>query len=207
MYTYGDMQEMILAKLDLTEEEAKAHALIQRFPRFADEAMTQICSAVQPNRTFDCIEVVNEMPETLEDGVHYAILGKPYTMPKDFISFGDDVNTITYTEHGHNYVSDVFEDDFKYLGYNKLLFRRLGSFCISYNARWIDSFVGLDINAPLEAPRDVLDCIPSYVASQCMKIDDEYKSAVYRNEYETFLACIDDSDYSNTRTFKIGGDW
>lgn len=207
MYTYGDMQEMILAKLDLTEEEAETQGLIRRFPRFADEAMTQICSAVQPNRTFDCIEVVDELPSELKENTHYAVVGRPYTMPADFISFGDDVNTLTYVEHGHRCVVDVFDDDFKHIGYNKLLFKRTGTYCISYNARWIDTFVNLDVNVPLEAPRDVLDCIPSYVASQCMKIDDEYKSAVYRNEYEAFLARIDDSDYSNTRTIKIGGDW
>ena len=65
----------------------------------------------------------------------------------------------------------------------------------------------LDNNYQIDVPNDILDCIPSYVASQCYKIDDDYKSQVYRNEYEMMLARIDATNYKNTKTIKIGGDW
>lgn len=195
MYTWGDLQEIILAKLDLSEEEAETQNLISRFGYFANEAMTQICSTIKPKHTF------------FESEINYEDVGNAVSMPEDFISFGDDVNKIVYSDYGHTVCRSAFDDDFEYLGYNKLLFKRNGKFYISYNARWIDSFVNIDKNFVLDIPRDILDAIPSYVASQCMKIDDEYKSSVYRNEYEIFLARIDDSDYKNTKTIQIEGDW
>lgn len=192
MYTWGDIQEVILAKLDLGEDEAEIQNLISRFPYFANEAITQICSAVKPKHTYFEVNVTDEYTAT---------------MPNDFVSFGDDVNRIQYKEYNHVITREAHDDDFEYLGYNRLLFKRPGKFYISYNARWIDSFVGVESDFVLDIPRDILDCIPSYVASQCMKIDDEYKSSVYRNEYEMFLARIDDTDYKNTKTFTIEGDW
>jgi hypothetical protein len=65
----------------------------------------------------------------------------------------------------------------------------------------------MDNSTELDVPRDILDCLPSYIASQCMKIDDEYKASVYRNEYEIFLARIDNTHYKNVKTIEIEGDW
>ena len=45
-----------------------------------------------------------------------------------------------------------------------------------------------DNNILIPAPADVLDAIPLYVVSECLKIDDEAKSAIRRNEFEMFLA-------------------
>ena len=44
-------------------------------------------------------------------------------------------------------------------------------------------------------------CIPSYVASQIWKIDDERKAAIFRNEFEILFARINNSDYRGNRTF------
>ena len=195
MYTWGDIQEVTLAKLDLNEDEAEIQNLISRFPYFANEAMTQICSTIKPKHTF------------YEVNVGTDDIGNTFKMPNDFISFGDDVNKVICNDYTGLSVMEAHDDDFEYIGYNKVLFKKIGKFYISYNARWIDNFVGMDPSEQLDVPRDIIDCIPSYVASQCMKIDDEYKSSVYRNEYEVFLARIDDTDYKNTKTFKIEGDW
>lgn len=196
MYTWGDMQEVILAKLDLSEEEAETQNLVSRFPYFANEAMTQICS-IKPKHTFFEVKVDKDN------------IGNLVTLPDDFIAFGDDVNKFVYSEYGETYVENAYADEFDYVGYNQVLFKRIGKFYISYNARWIQSFVNMEPDTELAdiVPRDILDCIPSYVASQCMKIDDEYKSSVYRNEYEVFLARLDDTDFKSNKTFKIEGDW
>jgi hypothetical protein len=196
MYTWGDMQEVILAKLDLGEEEAEIQNLVSRFPYFANEAMTQICS-IKPKHTF------------FEAEVDKDDIGNLVTLPGDFIAFGDDVNKFVYSEYNETYVEDAYADEFDYVGYNQVLFKRTGKFYISYNARWVQSFVNMEPDLELAdiVPRDILDCIPSYVASQCMKIDDEYKSSVYRNEYEVFLARLDDTDFKSNKTFKIEGDW
>lgn len=196
MYTWGDMQEVILAKLDLNEEEAETQDLVRRFPYFANEAMTQICS-IKPKHTF------------FEADVAAEDIGNLITLPDDFIAFGDDVNRIVYNYLGETCVDNAYDDDFSYVGYNAVIFKRAGKFYISYDARWVQSFVNMEPDTELAnvVPRDILDCIPSYVASQCMKIDDEQKSATYRNEYEIFLARLDDTNFKSNKTFKIEGDW
>ena len=203
MYTWGYLKEVSLAKLDLTEEEAELQNFITRFAYFANEAMTQICSSVMPNRTFAQFVVVEKEEDAIDGKV---LVGRQVSMPEDFISFGDDVNERIYTLYSMNVSEEAHDDDFKYIGRNKLLFYKPGTYQISYNARWFD-FTDVDDSTELDVPYDILDCIPSYIASQCFKIDNEYKSSVYRNEYEMSLARIDATDFKNTKTFKIGGDW
>lgn len=134
-------------------------------------------------------------------------------MPFDFVSFGDDICTVQETlDFCYGWVPQIHtrsvsDEDFTYVGYNQLKFFAKGIYEISYNARWItftNNMNGIDV---LKVPADILDCLPSYIASQCYKIDDETKSALYRNEYEMFLARIDNSDFKNTKTFKIKGGW
>lgn len=198
MYTWGYLKNVALAKLDLTEEEAEIQDLISKFPYYANEVITQICSSIKPK------------PAYAEFVVTDGDVGKTFIMPKDFVSFGDDVNERTYSLYNMNVSEECHDDDFRFLGYNKLIFKKPGKYLISYNARWFDfSEVDgiIDSDTELDVPNDILDCIPSYIASQCFKIDDQYKSQVFRNEYEMSLARIDNTTYKNTKTFKIEGDW
>ena len=126
-----------------------------------------------------------------------------YDMPDDFISFGDDVN---YEMQYGNKV-EIYDTDVEYVGDNGLIFSHCGIFYISYNARWFVFTSHTPDSEKLRIPDDILMLIPTYIAQQCYKIDDEYKSAVYRNEYETALARLDDTNMKNTKTFKIGGGW
>lgn len=194
MYTWGYIKNVTLAKLDLQESEAEKQNLLSRFYYFANEAMTQICSTIKPKHTFFEVDITEEN------------LCKGITMPADFISFGNDVNKLFYNEHGRTYCREAYDDDFEYIGYNKIVCKTVGRFFISYNARWI-TFTNQDGDYEIDVPTDILDCIPSYIASQCYKIDDEYKASVFRNEYEMFLSRIDDTDFRNTKTFRIEGDW
>ena len=85
-----------------------------------------------------------------------------------------------------------------------------GTYRISYNARWIDFSQiedALADNTILNVPNDILDCIPSYIAAQCYGIDDEYKAAKYRNEFETLFARIDSKPADSITTINIASDW
>lgn len=202
MYQWNDLQNTILAKLDLTEEEANVQNLINRFPYYANEAITQICSSVKPKYSFAEFEIDKDN------------VGVAQKMPDDFVSFGDDVcyeikDEIIdfYTKETITIKKELHDTDFTYHGYNQVIFKHPGKFYISYNARWITLTNKIDGKDYIDAPKDVLDCIPSYVASQCFKIDDEYKASVFRNEYEMMLARIDNTNYKNTKTFEIEGDW
>lgn len=218
MYTWGYLKNVALAKLDLTEEEAETQQLIDKFPYYANEVITQICSSIKPKNTFAEF-VVTDDPKVAEEKGH-ILVGTQVKMPSDFIGFGDDVNERSYQEFNLILNEIACDQDFKYLGYNKVMFKRPGTYQISYKARWIDfndilrvDELGNEYQGPvddsyeLDVPADILDCIPAYIASQCFKIDDQYKSQVFRNEYEMSLARIDDTDFKNTKTFMIGGDW
>lgn len=206
MYTWGYIKDVTLMKLDLDEDEANTLNLMNRFKHYANEAITIICSSVKPKRTFATIVV------TKDD------IGKPITIPdKDFISFGDDVNRITQTEYNMTIVREATDSDFVHCGYNQIIPYVEGTFIISYNTRWITFLFedynedgvddGQDDDTDLDVPADILECLPSYIASQCMKVDDDYKAATLRNEFEVMLARIDDTDFKSNKTFSVGGDW
>lgn len=201
MYTWGYLKDVSLAKLDLDESEATVQNLLSRFPFYANEVITQVCSAIKPKYDFAYFDIKKED------------VGIAKTMPSDFVSFGDDVS-YQLIENQSLYYGDVsvcreelHDDDFTYNGYNKVVFNHEGKFYISYNARWFTFDKNIDNDFELDVPNDILDCIPSYIASQCYKIDDEYKAQVYRNEYEILLSRIDATNYKNTKTIKIDGGW
>lgn len=185
MYTWGYIKENCLSKLNLTEEEANQQGFLSRFPYYANEAMTQICSAVKPKPVHLAIatEDANEI----------------ITMPEDFISFSDDVATYNDYEAGDEYIT--------YHGYNQIICREPGIYGIWYNARWFFFTKELQNADVITAPADVCDALASYIVSQCYKIDDENKAAVYRNEFEMFLARVDDTSFRSQRSFHIGGGW
>lgn len=154
---------------------------------------------------------------------------------EDFIAFGDDIAIVkrTINYHGHIITDEceVHDKDMIYRGYKSVLFFIAGEYSIPYNARWCtfeSTISDEDIDDPASeggnidgivdnseivssdgelVPRDILECIPPYIAMKGFKIDDEYKSAVFKNEYEMALARINDEHFEQNRTLDIGGDW
>ena len=234
MYTWGYVQDATLAKLDMddyNEQDDSTYVnLTKRFPIYANEAMTQICSSVKPKRTFYKIAVYDRISYvdnnivingkifyncTIQDdlvinenGIIVAYpIGHDIIMPNDFISFSDDNSTVEYKDFMNNsWLETCHDDTLEYVGYNTVICKIAGNYKIAYNARWFN-FEGVVDTDIITAPNDVIDCIPSYIASQCYMSDDEYKHAAFRNEYEMFVARIDDTDFKNTHTIKIEGDW
>lgn len=201
-YTWGYVKNASLAKLDLTEEEATIQNLLSRFPYYANEVITQICSSIKPKYSF------------VEFNITIDLIGVPQDMPDDFVSFGDDVSyEIKKGQYWNgtsietiNIKKELHDTDYEYYGNSQIVFKRTGNFHISYNARWY-TFLSDMSDVELPIPNDIVDCIPSYIASQCYKIDDEYKSSVFRNEYEMMLARIDNTHYKTIKTIEIEGDW
>ena len=194
-YTWGYVKDNALAKLDLDETEANNQNFLSRFPYYANEAMTQICSSVKPKYTY------------VEFNITSDLVGVEQKMPDDFISFGDDINYELLNDERMTMKKEIHDSDFTYQGYNKVVFFREGRFFISYNARWFMFAKNINNSVVLDAPDDVIECLAAYIASQCYKIDDEYRASIFRNEYEVLLARIDNTNYKNTKTFIIEGDW
>ena len=199
-YTWGYIKDVSLSKLDLDENEATVQNLLSRFPFYANEVITQVCSSIKPKYTFEnfVIDKTN--------------VGVKQIMPDDFVSFGDDVCYMLEEVRERNGETrlikvPIHDDDYEYLGYNQVVFKHPGNYFISYNARWYTFDKSLSDDELIDVPDDILDSIPSYIASQCYKIDDEYKASVFRNEYEIMLSRIDNSNFRNTKTIKIEGDW
>ena len=196
MYTWGYIKDATLAKLDLTQEEANVMGLLNRFPFYANEVITQISSSIKPKHCYWELLITKDS------------VGKTMTLEDtSFVSFSDEAATITYDDYNLKFTEECHDDVLVYTGYNTVRCLREGSYLIPYNARWYTFSKSTPETEILKVPHDILECIPSYIAHQCYKIDDEYKSAVYRNEYEMFLARIDDSRSITTSTLKIGGDW
>ena len=203
MQTWGYIKQATLAKLDLESGEAEVQNLLGRFYIFANEAMSQICSSIKPKYTYANFVITNDM------------VGKEQNMPNDFISFGDDINIETVEKKIYNFEGIVTineereadDNDFEYYGTNQIRFFKPGNFRISYNANWFIFTSNLSEQTVITAPDDVLNCLPSYIAHQCFKIDDEVKSSIYRNEYEMFLARIDNTNYKSPKHIIIGGGW
>lgn len=240
-YTYGYIVDAVLAKMDMTRAYAQKNGLLDKISYYANEAMTQICSAVKPKRCFAEFVVVDtrhvlhklkrdnpkiefffldwplERVKNETDEWHQQCwkefhsltpLGALAKMPEDFISFGDEPNKKTIINcYDEREIKPATEEDFLTRGSNCVMFLHSGIFFISYNAKWFSFDTNTDFGQVLDAPDDVLECIPSYVASQLFKIDDETKSQVYRNEFEQFVSRIDDDHYIDNHNINITGGW
>lgn len=193
MYTWGYLKENVLSKLNLSEEDANQQDFLARFPYYANEAMTQICSAIRPDEKLFYIVITADNINT------------PITLPDDFVAF-DDAPPL-YREEAEIVGREVGDDFVDYIGYNKVLCKVPGIYHIPYKARWFFFTKELQNADIITAPADVCDAIPSYIVSQCLKVDDELKAAIYRNEFEMFLSRIDDTSFKRQRGFCIGGGW
>lgn len=230
MYNWGYIKNAVLAKLDLTLEEALENKLVNRFVFYANEAMTQISSTIKPDKRIYEVKTYKSVFAYSEglciDDVHvpnvhlegdfifdndknllYCPVNKTLVMPKDFISFSNDVCYIQYSIYNAIFKEECHDTDIEYVGHNKFICKNVGTYYIPYNARWCDfSEIGDDTDITF-IPVDILECLPSYIAHQCSKVDDEQRAAIFRNEYEIFLSRIDDTNFNNTKTILIGGDW
>lgn len=203
MYTWGYIISNCLHKMNTDENEAIALGFLNAFHIYANEAMTQICSAVKPNHKYFEVEVTKDN------------IDKEITMPDDFISFNDDVVAfkeapIKYGEMVMNNPKwqEAYDDIIEYYGFNTVILKKLGSFKIPYNARWFVFESEMDETFKIPVPADILDAIPSYIVSQCYrKVDDERNATIFRNEFEAAIARIDDTVFKQNRTFNVAGGW
>lgn len=235
MYTWGYIKEATLAKMDLTVSQAVDMGLINKMPYYANEAVTQITSSIKANRKYvefdvrDVEDVVRRIVAKYKfDDVYflYAKSCDKSSWSKEQLEAYEIFHSVTFTNNPADFPEDFFawssdicyrwecgrwstasDYDFTTYGGKQIVFNRPGIYRIPYRAKWFKILPSTSDEVELDAPDDVLEAIPSYIASQLYKIDDETKSAILRNEYEMALARIDENDYSTNKTIDIGGDW
>ncbi len=228
MYTYGYIKNAILTKLNLSEKEALEQNVLDSFIFNINECLSQIASTVKPNfatkqvivyekeipipsdflySSEDPVEIRNSKAESLEKYLEdKAIVGQPYNMPEDFIAF-TGVPRIREEIHGSYGESTEIHDEVVHLDRKQIVFLKPGIYDITYDAWWpVFNDEMLD-ETEIDIPSDVILCIPSYVASQVWKIDDERKANIFRNEFEILLSRINNSDYRGVTTFGVRGGW
>lgn len=215
MYNWDYMVNAVCAKLGISTDELVNIGMKDNLPVFANEAMNQICSAVRPNLKHLTVEVT-----TKEDNE-----GRTVKLPEietvqslfqdDFVAFSDAPTTFCRPDimyygrliKSDGLYEDVGDEHLTYYGYNQLIFHVAGTYRIPYCARWFFFPSAIANNTNITAPLDVCDAIICYMASQCLKIDDELKASIYRNEYEMILARIEDTNFKEQRVMHIGGGW
>lgn len=249
MFTWGYIKEATLAKMDMSAEEAIDLGLMNKFPYYANEAISAISGAIQPRRKYAKFTVdhlcnvikglekaypeikldflqdneckVKELHEDLQKIWHiyhsYTFINQSVKMPSDFLSFGEEIDRVTrYVPQFYNSCNcdlhnviyeEAHDDDYSTAGTNGIIFFKPGMYEISYDAVWCRFYADMKAEEDLDLPMDIATAIPSYIASQLFKIDDETKSAIYRNEFEMAIARIDASDAQTNKTLHIRGDW
>lgn len=149
------------------------------------------------------------------------------TMPKDFLSFVDTTN----------YLIDIKEPvaDFKHFNVAQMcdyIVKRQrcnymenppivyldnirislpnwwGTYIIFYNALWHEIVrEDIDSDAPLDIEYSILNCLPTYVASQLLHQDDVQRSARLSNEFEMMLARLDTNVMVQQNHYRSEGGW
>lgn len=77
MYTWGYVKEATLAELDMSLDEVTEIGLLNKFPFYANEAITQICSSIKAKATFARFNVWDKYE-------YFEKLIKRYNLPVDF---------------------------------------------------------------------------------------------------------------------------
>lgn len=228
MYTYGYIKNAILTKLNLTEKEALEQNLLDTFIYNINECLSQIASTIKPNFATKQVVVYKDKipvePELLPDKIdpvevrlkkeealkeYYedkAVVGTPYTMPEDFIAFSG-VPRVQEEICGCLKPSEELHGQAIHLDRKQVVFLKPGIYQITYDGWWPVFNDKLQDADEIDIPTDIVICIPSYVASQVWKIDDERKANIFRNEFEILFSRINNSDYRGVTTFGVEGGW
>lgn len=122
-----------------------------------------------------------------------------FQMPNDFISF---YNTVDYV-NGENADAHI-----TYVGRDKISLDNFGVYHIYYNALWkeIDK-EDMDKDLPLEIDESILNCLPSYIASRVLLVDDVQRATILKNDFELQLSRLDTDTLTQNEHFHSIGGW
>ena len=192
MKKWSEIKQATLDKLFMTEAEARQQEYLAKFQRFANECQTIIANGVKPRiAAFKFTVVANDA----EGDYH---LNDVITMPDDFLSFADMTN----------YHNNKPYDDIVYLSDRDFVVGELGDYVIYYNALWEDiTQEVIDEDSVLTTHTSVLNCLPTYIASQCLAQDDIQRSTSLKNDFELMLSRLDTNIMYQEQHYKSTGGW
>lgn len=184
MKKWSELKQATLDKLFLDEAEAQQQGYLAKFGYLANEGLNMIANRVKPK--IGVFEIkTSEENETV-------------TMPEDFISFTNMIN----------YLDGEADPTVIYIGDKKLKLPKSGSYTIYYNAEWQQITKDIIVeDRELNIDSSVLNCLPSYIASQLLAQDDIQRSVMLKNEFELMLSGLDTDIFYQENHFKSTGGW
>lgn len=97
--------------------------------------------------------------------------------------------------------------DLVYNGYAEIVFNRPGVYNICIAERWTSLTEDTDDAEIIDAPMDLLDCIPYYIAGECWSALDEKKGRIRLNKFEVLMSRVKPQEQIVTKTKKNAGGW
>lgn len=184
MNKWSEIKQATLNKLFLNENEAQQQGYLEKFQYLANECLNFIANGVKPKIAKFELSTEND--------------GEIIEMPDDFISFADIINTLD----GEPVSNVIYVDD------RHLKLPKKGDYNIYYNALWKDiERSDIENNTELPIDKSVLNCLPTYIASQLLSLDDVQRSMILKNEFELMLARLDTNIMYEQNHFISDGGW
>lgn len=184
MKKWSEIKQATLDKLFLDEQEAQQQGYLAKFQGFANECLNVISNGVKPRIA------TYEVTTTEENSI--------ILMPEDFLSFADMIG----------YYNGIPDPTVIYIDDKRILVHDIGNYVLFYNGLWQeitrDNIVNDDV---LNIDYSVLNCLPTYIAAQCLGQDDVQRSSILKNEFELLLARLDTNIMYETNHYKSNGGW
>lgn len=195
MKKWSEIKQATLDKLFLTEAEAIQQGYLAKFRYLANECLNIIANGVKPRIAAFKFSVVSDDVEKTKDEYHLSDI---VTMPEDFLSFADLIN----------YHNNKPWNDIVYLSDTDFVVGELGDYVVYYNATW-DNITEDDITNDTELTThvSVINCLPTYIASQLLSQDDVQRSAILKNEFELMLSRLDTNVLYQGNHYQSSGGW
>ena len=262
MKKWSEIVQATLYKLFIDETDEDSIEYTNKMPYIANECLNMIANDIhscvreieikrlsmtgeelekfEPNpseRTF--VICTNDYKDYAKNDSYYFFDGeKPiktltFTMPKDFLAFGDSPNTL----QTNNQL--IFHPKIIYKTWNKIILPENGIYTISYNAKYgeiplnipsneNDAGYSLDLTESYTGnqfkeltnlgdgtydivfngiPSQVLECLPSYIAATFLEQDDLQRAMILRNEFESMVQRLEDRVFYENESFVSSGGW
>lgn len=196
MKLWSEIKAAALNKLFLEESEAQEQGYLAKFQYLANECLNIIANGVKPKIASFTVTTTSDMA--------------PATMPDDFLSFAGMTNYYYKLNDSGDVVDTLPDADVIYVTDKQIILPKKGKYIIYYNALWneiTDDDVRNDNANVLNIDSSVLNCIPTYIASQLLSQDDPQRSAILKNEFELMLSRLDTTIMYQEQHFKSPGGW
>ncbi|MDY0291942.1 MAG: hypothetical protein RBR02_06370 [Desulfuromonadaceae bacterium] len=198
MIKWDDIKESVLDELNITESEAIQNKYLEKMRRSFNKGLGIISNGLY--------EYIKEYTFTT------TAEGDIVTMPDDFLSFTDYVDSfLLYTDAYGNTHTFMNPTGIIYIGVNKLRLGLIGTYTIYYRAYFgtLTKEDAEDITFDLStlAPVNVLNCMPTYIASDLLVEDDPEKHILLYNQFEIAVSRLDNNIKTNNKYFMSEKGW